>query len=66
MNFKPFIIAISGMAVLGISLGYILGYYTHKHATNNYWFYFAVPMFIFASFLIIYGSLFIKDSNKDE
>ena len=48
------------MTLLGISLGYVLGFYTHKHAENNYWFYFSVPVFIFASFFIIYGTLFLK------
>ena len=52
------------MTLLGISLGYVLGYYTHKYAASNYWFYSSVPIFIFASFLIIYGSLFLKDKSK--
>ena len=49
------------MTLLGISIGYVLGYYIHKHTIYNYWFYLSVPMFIVASILIIYGSLFIKD-----
>ena len=64
MDYKPFILTTSGMALLGISLGYVLGYYTHKYALSNYWFYSSVPIFIFASFLIIYGSLFLKDKSK--
>ena len=63
MNFRPFIITSSGMIALGISIGYVLGYYTHKHSFNNYWFYLSVPIFICASLLIIYGSLFLKSDN---
>ena len=63
MNYKSFIITTLGMTFLGVSIGYVLGYYTHKHALNNYWFYLSVPMFIFASLLIIYGSLFLKDNK---
>tara|TARA_B100000959_G_scaffold239951_1_gene260891 strand:+ start:136 stop:327 length:192 start_codon:yes stop_codon:yes gene_type:complete len=63
MNYKSFIITTLGMTSLGVSIGYVLGYYTHKHALNNYWFYLSVPIFIFASLLIIYGSLFFKDNK---
>jgi Na+-driven multidrug efflux pump len=63
MNFKSFFYTIIGMTLLGISLGYVLGFYTHKHAENNYWFYFSVPVFIFASFFIIYGTLFLKKDH---
>jgi len=63
MDYKSFIITTLGMTILGVSIGFVIGYYTHKHALNNYWFYSSVPMFIFASFLIIYGSLFLKDNK---
>jgi len=61
MKFNIFIYIILGMTLLGISIGYVLGYYIHKHTFYNYWFYLSVPIFIVASILIIYGSLFIKD-----
>ena len=52
------------MSLLGLSLGYVLGFYIHKHSDNNYWFYLTVPLFIIASLLIIYGALFLKDYKK--
>ena len=44
---------------MGLSLGYVLGFYIHKHNSNNYWFYMTVPLFVIASLLIIYGALFM-------
>ena len=64
MNFKSFIYILIGMSFLGLSLGYVLGFYIHKHSDNNYWFYLTVPLFIIASLLIIYGALFLKDYKK--
>ena len=52
-----------GMAMLGISIGYVLGFYINKHSMNDYLFYLSVPIFIIASFLIVYGALFIKDNQ---
>jgi len=51
------------MTTLGISIGYVVGFYTGKHALNNYWFYCSVPIFVVASFFIVYGALFIKDNK---
>ena len=53
-----------GMSLLGLSLGYVIGFYTHKHADNNYWFYSTVPLFVVASLLIIYGALFLKEDKE--
>ena len=53
------------MSLLGLSLGYVLGFYIQKHSSNNFWFYLSVPLFVIASLLIIYGALFLKD-NKNE
>jgi len=64
MNFKPFIYILIGMSLLGLSVGYVLGFYIHKHSYNNYWFYLSVPIFVIASLLIIYGALFLKGYNK--
>ena len=64
MNFKSFIYILIGMSLLGLSLGYVLGFYIHKHSDNNYWFYLTVPLFVIASLLIIYVALFLKDHEK--
>jgi len=63
MNFKSFFYIFMGMTGLGISIGYVIGFYTGKHAINNYWFYLSVPIFIVASFFVVYGALFIKGSK---
>ena len=64
MNFKSFIYILIGMTLLGLSLGYVLGFYIQKHSHNNYWLYLTVPLFIIASLLIIYGALFLKDHKE--
>ena len=64
MNFKSFIYILIGMSLMGLSLGYVLGFYIHKHNSNNYWFYMTVPLFGIASLLIIYGALFLKDYKE--
>ena len=64
MNFKSFVYILIGMSLLGLSLGYVLGFYIHKHGSNNYWFYLSVPLFIVASLMIIYGALFLKDDKN--
>ena len=61
MNFKSFLYILIGMALLGVSTGYTLGFYMQKKMLNDYWFYLSVPIFILASFLVVYGTLFVKD-----
>jgi len=61
MNFKSFLYILIGIALLGVSTGYTLGFYMQKQGLNNYWFYLSVPIFISASFLVVYGTLFVKD-----
>ena len=58
MNFKSFMYIMIGIAMLGISTGYTLGFYVQKQSLNNYWFYFSVPVFILASFFVVFGTLF--------
>ena len=50
-----------GIAMLGVSTGYTLGFYIQKQGLNNYWFYLSVPIFILASFFVVFGALFVKD-----
>ena len=61
MNFKSFLYIMIGIALLGMSTGYTLGFYVQKQSLNNYWFYLSVPIFILASFFVVFGALFIKD-----
>ena len=63
MSFRSFFYIFIGMTTLGISVGYVIGFYIGKHAVNNYWFYSSVPIFIVGSFFIVYGALFIKDNK---
>ena len=65
MNFKSFFYVLIGMSLLGLSLGYVLGFYIQKHSSNNFWFYLSVPLFVIASLLIIYGALFLKDDKNE-
>ena len=59
MNFKLFTLIFSGFIFIGISIGYILGFYAHKFLNNNI-FYLAALFMGIVIYLLIYGALFKK------
>ena len=66
MNFKSFFLVLVGMSFLGMSGGYVIGFYLQKVIPENdagYWFYISVPIMALSSFMIMYGALFLNNSN---
>ena len=59
MKFKLFAVIFTGFIFIGISIGYILGFYAHKFLNNNM-FYLAALFMGMGIFLLIYGALFKK------
>ena len=59
MKFKLFTLIFSGFIFIGISIGYVLGFYAHNFLNNNM-FYLATFFMGIGIFLLIYGALFKK------
>ena len=66
MNFKSFLLVLIGVGLLGISAGYVLGFYLNRIVNENYWFYLSVPLMAISSFMIMYGALFSNNERKYE
>ena len=66
MNFKSFLLVLIGIALLGISAGYVIGFYLNRIVSEDYWFYFSVPLMAISSFMIMYGALFSNNERKYE
>ena len=64
LGFTSFATIMIGMSLIGLSLGYILGYYIHREVNIDYWIYISAPTLGLGSALIIYGALF-KRKKKD-
>ena len=63
IRFKPFASVLGGMCLIGISIGYILGYYIHLHSQTNIWMYVAAPLLGLGSGLVVYGTLYGRKIN---
>ena len=63
IRFKPFASILSGMCLIGISVGFLLGYYIHDQSQSYFWMYAAAPCLGLGSGLVIYGTLFGRDIN---
>ena len=66
MNFKSFLLVLIGIGLLGVSAGYVLGFYLNRIVSENYWFYLSVPLMAISSFMIMYGALFSNNESKYE
>ena len=60
MKFNSFMVTFLGIIFVGISIGYVMGYYIKDIADNELSSYFAVPLMGLGCFLAVYGSLFLK------
>ena len=58
MKFNTFIIAFIGVIFVGISIGYVMGYYINDFYNKDYLFYLSVPFMGIGCFLSIYGTMF--------
>ena len=66
MNFKSFLLVFIGIGPLGVSAGYVLGFYLNRIVSENYWFYLSVPLMAISSFMIMCGALFSNNERKYE
>ena len=56
MSYKVFSSIIFGVFFIGVSVGYVLGYYIYKNINYNYLFYLSALFMGIGCFLLIYGS----------
>lgn len=58
MKFRTFLLITCGLTLVGVSIGYILGFYVSNYTLNDNYFYLSVLFMALGSAMIIYGSLF--------
>ncbi|MBC8479375.1 MAG: hypothetical protein H8D46_02825 [FCB group bacterium] len=63
MKFKFFATTMLGMCMVGLSMGYVLGYFAHSVYLNNFWAYLAAPILGIGGGLLIYGTLYNQTSD---
>ena len=63
MNFKSFASILTGMSLIGLSIGFILGYYFHGQSQTYLWMYLSAPCLGLGSGLVIYGTLYGRNVN---
>ena len=63
MNFKSFASILSGIFIIGISVGFVLGYYIHAESQTYIWMYLSAASLGLGSGLVIYGTLFGRNIN---
>ena len=61
--FKPFAYILSGIFLIGFSIGFIVGSYVHGQFQTFIFMYTSAPLLGLGSGLIIYGTLFGRDIN---
>ena len=60
MKFNSFMVTFLGIVFIGISIGYVMGYYIEQFSGKENLSYIAVPLMGIGCFLAVYGSLFVK------
>ena len=63
MDFKSFASILGGMVFIGVSIGFVLGYYMYGALQTNLWMYLSAPCLGLGSGLVIYGTLFGRNVN---
>ena len=61
IKFKAFTSILVGMTLIGLSIGFLIGYYIPDIVPENqkiYWIYIAAPILGIGSGLVMYGALF--------
>ena len=57
MQFKKFFAVIIGVILIGVSIGYVLGFYVSFFFKKEFLFYLAVPIMALGSFITIYVTI---------
>ena len=63
MGFKSFASILAGMSLIGVSVGFILGYYIFDQTQTYLWMYLSAPCLGLGSGLVIYGTLYGRNVN---
>ena len=63
MGFKSFASILAGMSFIGVSIGFILGYYIYDQTQTYLWMYLSAPCLGLGSGLVIYGTLYGRNVN---
>ena len=63
MDFKSFASILTGMSLIGLSIGFNLGYYFHGQSQTYLWMYLSAPCLGLGSGLVIYGTLYGRNVN---
>ena len=58
IKFKAFTSILVGMTLIGIAIGFLVGYYVNMDLSGRYWMYIASPVLGIGSGLVMYGALF--------
>ena len=58
MNFNTLFKIFSGFFIIGVSVGYILGFFVSMNLKNENFAYLSILFLVAGIFLLIYGSLF--------
>ena len=63
IRFKPFASILAGICLIGVSIGFILGFYIHDQLQTNLYMYLSAPCLGLGSGLVIYGTLYGRNVN---
>jgi len=63
IDFKSFASILAGMSIIGLSMGFILGFYFHGEFQTYLWMYLSAPCLGLGSGLVIYGTLYGRNVN---
>tara|TARA_Y100001968_G_C18868792_1_gene486206 strand:- start:92 stop:289 length:198 start_codon:yes stop_codon:yes gene_type:complete len=63
MNFKSFALILSGIFIIGCSIGFLVGYYVHAASQTYLWMYLSAPLLGLGSGLIMYATLFGRNAD---
>ena len=61
IDFKPFAYIMSGITLIGFSIGFIVGFYIHDQLETFFYMYAAAPCLGIGSGLVIYGTLYGRE-----
>ena len=61
IKFKGFALILSGMAIIGIAVGIMIGYFLNELFESHNIIYLATPILMVGSFLVTYGSLYYRN-----
>ena len=61
IKFKSFALILSGMSIIGIAVGIMIGYFLNQVTDSNSIIYLSTPVLMIGSLLVTYGSLFYRD-----